>query len=112
MLEKLPKGWTPKQLSDECNYERKLLVYLASQGLLAENTAMGISNALVDIINGYVEFLPIDKINNLIVSMVGVAVRDLLKDMARDIATSKLRHQSMTGSIDKLLKNQGLSGIN
>ena len=113
MLEKLPKGWTPKQLSDECcSYERELLLYLAWQGLSAENTATGISNAMVDIINGNVNTLPIDKINNLIVSMIGMAIRDLLKDMSRDIAMSKLQHQSMMRSIDKLLKDQGLSGIN
>lgn len=112
MLKKLPNGWTPAQLSDEYDYERELLFYLASQGLLAENAAIGVSNALVDILNGNVDTLPIDKINNLIISMIGVAMRDLLKDMAKDIAMTKLQRQSMMRSIDKLLKDQGLSGIN
>lgn len=113
MLEKLPNGWTPEQLSDECSsYERELLVYLAEKGLLAENSAIGISNAIVDILNGNVESLHVDKINDMIVSMIGMAMRDLLAEMSKEIIMSELQHQGMTESIDKLLKSQGLSGIN
>ena len=113
MLKKLPKGWTPEQLSYECcKYERELLIYLATQSLCSENSAKGMANAMVDIINGDVKFLPIDEINDLIVSMIGLAMRDFLKNMAEDIARSKLRQQNMLDSIDTFLKDQGLSGIN